>query len=46
MLGLGDFEWKVLEVVDCKLHNDHPLFDRIDVARINEELEQLKQQSN
>ncbi|MBE1555290.1 methionyl-tRNA synthetase [Filibacter limicola] len=46
MLGLGEFKWKELSISECQLYNVRPLFERIDVAQINEELEQLAKQSN
>ena len=45
MLGLGKLEWKEIDVVDCHLINIQPLFERIDVTKIDEELEQLAKQS-
>lgn len=45
MLNLPNFEWKEIYPVLVKINEVKPLFERIDVGRIEEELEQLTNQS-
>lgn len=44
MLGIKEVNWKVLDCVDYRLHRVQPLFERIEVVRIEEELVRLKDQ--
>ena len=45
MLGMDEFEWREKEISNRKLQNVRPLFERIDVTRIDDELAQLLVQS-
>lgn len=41
MLSLNDFEWQEIEPLSISLSEVKPLFDRIDLVKIEEELERL-----
>ncbi|ASN06411.1 methionine--tRNA ligase [Virgibacillus necropolis] len=41
MLGLGDLKWEEIEVSSIVLTDVRPLFEKIDINRIEEELEKL-----
>ena len=45
MLSMDEFEWLEKELINRKLQNVRPLFERIDVSRIDDELAQLLEQS-
>ncbi|WP_088068720.1 methionine--tRNA ligase [Gottfriedia luciferensis] len=46
MLKLSNFEWEEFNPIEVKLSYVKPLFERIDVGRIEEELNRLIKQSN
>lgn len=41
MLGLETLEWHVIEVLPKRLASVSPLYERIDVKQIDEEIEKL-----
>ena len=45
MLGMDEFEWQDIELSNRNLYNVRPLFERIDVTRIDDELAKLLGQS-
>ncbi|MED3553663.1 methionine--tRNA ligase [Cytobacillus praedii] len=45
MLNINEKKWKPIQIEMLQLSNVEPLFERIDVARIDEELERLSNQS-
>jgi methionyl-tRNA synthetase len=45
MLGLQELRWEAVENLSVNLHEIKPLFERIDVKRIEVELERLKKEA-
>ncbi|MDS9470745.1 hypothetical protein [Sporosarcina pasteurii] len=41
MLGLNELRWQEIEPISISLSEIKPLFDRIDLMKIEEELERL-----
>ncbi|MHC0036274.1 methionine--tRNA ligase [Pseudoneobacillus sp. C159] len=46
MLGICDLSWNMVNITSVELRTIEPLFQRIDVSKIAEELENLKSQIN
>lgn len=45
MLGLKELRWEAVEELSVNLHEIKPLFERIDVKRIEEELGRLTKEA-
>lgn len=45
MLGLEELKWEEIEILSFPLREIKPLFERIDVGRIEEELERLTKEA-